>query len=67
MKLSKTIFTKVSDRYYKGEDGSTLRKCEDAGKPKFGNWVLRGADGMAKDDDRFNADLAERNGITLRG
>lgn len=61
MNKTKIVFKQISGRYYKGENGCTMRLNE---QTKV--WALLNADGKEIDTDGWRYDLAERNGIQLK-
>lgn len=61
MKQNKTIFKQISDRYYKGEDGRTMRLDE-----KTQIWSILDREGKTIDCGAWRYELAERNGIQLK-
>ena len=62
MKEQKTIFKQISDRYYKGEDGRTMRRDEETT-----TWTLYENNGNPVDTSFWKYEIAERNGIQLKG
>lgn len=58
----KQQYSSASGKVMKREEGLTPNGNQIARR-----WVLRGTDGTFVDVDQYRFDLAERNGLTLRG